>query len=129
MKNLAPLTYASVLAIIFMTLHLTDDIVHHGGMTPIQFVASVLIPAVWLYGALVLAGRPAGYIIIALESLLALAIPVTHIMGAGAKVTGAIAKSGDPFFFVWTLMALSVTAIFSLVLSLLGLWSLRRGQA
>src|SRR5215469_13829617 len=109
-----------------MTFHLTDDIIYHGGMRPIGFVVSVLIPVVWLYGTLVLAGRPAGYIIIALGSLLTLVIPVVHVMGAGAVVNGGIAKSGVPFFFVWTLMALSVTSTFSLVLSLVGLWTLRR---
>lgn len=126
MKNLAPLTVASLLSIVFMTFHLTDDIIYHGGMRPIGFVVSVLIPVVWLYGTLVLAGRPAGYIIIALGSLLTLVIPVVHVMGAGAVVNGGIAKSGVPFFFVWTLMALSVTSTFSLVLSLVGLWTLRR---
>jgi hypothetical protein len=128
MKNLAALTVASLLSILFMTFHLTDDILHHGGTTPIEFAASVLIPVVWLYGTLVLAGRPAGYIIITLASLLALTIPVVHIL-AGAVINGGIAKSGDPFFFVWTIMALSVTATFSLILSLLGLWTLRRGRS
>lgn len=126
MKSLAALTVASLLSILFMTFHLTDDILYHGGMRPIGFMVSVLIPVVWLYGTLVLAGRPAGYIIVALGSLLVLIIPVVHIMGAGGVINGGIAKSGAPFFFVWTLMALSITAIFSLLLSLLGLWTLRR---
>lgn len=125
MKNLAALTFASLLSILLMTFHLTDDILHHG-MIPIEFIASVLIPVVWLYGALVLTGRPGGYIIVALGSLLALLIPVTHIVGAGGVVSSGMAKSGDPFFFVWTVMALSITAILSLVLSLLGLWGLPR---
>ena len=126
MRNLAALTVAYLLSILFMTFHLTDDIVHHGGMGPIEFAASVVIPVVWLYGTLVLAGRPAGYIINGLVSLLALLIPVTHIIGAGGVINGGMAKSGDPFFFIWVLMALSITAIFSLILSLLGLWKLRR---
>ncbi|MCA1614479.1 MAG: hypothetical protein LC800_10175 [Acidobacteria bacterium] len=38
--------------------------------------------------------------------------------------------SGDfgEFFFVWTLIALGVTTLFSVILSARGLWSLRRGQ-
>ena len=47
------------------------------------------------------------------------------MMGKGV---GAIAKSSGGFFFVWTLLALGVTAVFSLILSARGLWSLRRGQ-
>jgi hypothetical protein len=41
---------------------------------------------------------------------------------------GDIAESGGAFFFVWTLIALDVTALFSVVLSAHGLWSLRRGR-
>src|SRR5437667_71069 len=44
------------------------------------------------------------------------------MMGAG--VGGEIAKASGAFFFVWTLLALGVTAIFSLILSVRGLWSL-----
>ena len=39
-----------------------------------------------------------------------------------------IANSSGAFFFVWTLIALGVTALFSVILSVRGLWSLRRGQ-
>jgi hypothetical protein len=37
-------------------------------------------------------------------------------------VGGAIAKSNGAFFFIWTFLALGVTALFSIVLSALGLW-------
>ena len=40
----------------------------------------------------------------------------------GAGVGGAIAKSSGAFFFIWTLLALGVTALFSIVLSVRGLW-------
>jgi hypothetical protein len=53
-------------------------------------------------------------------------MPVIHMMGAG--VGGAIAKSSGGFFFVWTLLALGVTGLFSVILSVRGLWSLQRGQ-
>jgi len=49
------------------------------------------------------------------------AMPVIHTTGVG------IAKSSGGFS-VWTLLALGVTAIFSLILSARGLWSLRWGQ-
>jgi hypothetical protein len=45
--------------------------------------------------------------------------------GAGL-VGGRIAGSSGIFFWVWTLLALGVTAVFSLILSARGLWSLRR---
>jgi hypothetical protein len=40
----------------------------------------------------------------------------------GAGVGGAIAKSSGAFFFIWTLLALGVTALFSIILSARGLW-------
>jgi hypothetical protein len=49
-------------------------------------------------------------------------------MGAGGVFRGEIAKSSGAFLFVWTLHALGVTAMFSLILSARGLWSLQRGQ-
>ena len=59
-------------------------------------------------------------------SLLASGLPVIHTTGSGG-LTGGI-ESGGAFFFAWTLIALGVTAIFSVILSARGLWSLRRGQ-
>ena len=67
-----------------------------------------------------LAERRSGYIITLLGSLLGLAVPVIHMKGAG--VGGAIAKSSGAFFFIWTLLALGVTALFSVILSARALW-------
>jgi hypothetical protein len=47
--------------------------------------------------------------------------------GAGL-VGGNVAKSSGAFFFVWTLIAFSVTTVFSVILSALGLWRLQRGH-
>jgi hypothetical protein len=49
-------------------------------------------------------------------------------MGVGGIFRGAIAKSSPAFLFVWTLHALGVTGMFSLILAVRGLWSLKRGQ-
>ena len=73
----------------------------------------------WLYGALVLAGRRSGYVIILLGSLLGLVVPVLHMTGKG--VGGEIAKSSGAFFFIWTIIALGVTALISVILSVRGL--------
>lgn len=121
------LTIASLLSILFMTFHHTDDI--RRGMAPgglINLVVVVFL-VVWLYGTLVLAERRSGYVIVLLFSLLGLLIPVVHMKGAGV-VGGRIANSSGAFFFVWTLIAFGVTSLFSVILSVRGLWSLRRGQ-
>jgi hypothetical protein len=83
-----------------------------------------LISVVWLYGTLVLAERRSGYVIILLGALLSLAVPVLHMKGKGVGVASGIANSGGGFFFVWTIIALGVTALFSVTLSVRGLWSL-----
>jgi hypothetical protein len=88
----------------------------------------VPILVIWLYGTLVLAERRSGYIIMLIGSLIGLGMPVIHVMGAGGVFHGQIAKSSPAFLFVWTLHALGVTAMFSLILSVRGLWSLQPGQ-
>jgi hypothetical protein len=130
MKQNLTLTIASLLSVLFFTLHLADDIVRGfepGGLS--NLIGGVLISVVWLYATLVLAGRRAGYVILLLGSLLGLGIPFIHMRGAGVGVASGIANSSGGFFFVWTLIALGVTTLFSVILSAHGLWSLRRGQS
>jgi len=119
MKHNILLVIASVLSILFMTFHLTDDIVR--GMEPGTLFDLIAVPilVVWLYGTL-LAERRSGYVIILLGSLLGLVVPVIHMKGAG--VGGTLAKSSGAFFFIWTLIALGVTALFSVILSARALW-------
>lgn len=117
------LIIASLLSILFMTFHITDDIVRGFEPGGVKNVTGVLIFVAWLYGTIVLGGRRSGYIIMLLGSILGSGVPVIHMMGAGL-VGGRIANSGGKFFWVWTLIALQVTAIFSLILSVRGLWSL-----
>ena len=121
-KQNVSLTIASILSILFTTFHVADDIVR--GMEPGTLFDLIVLPilVVWLYGTLVLAGKRSGYVIILLGSLLGLLVPVVHMKGAG--VGGAIAKSSGAFFFIWTLLALGVTALFSIILSVRGLWEL-----
>jgi hypothetical protein len=126
MKHNVMLTIASLLSILFSTFHLTDDIIRGMEKGGASNLVAVPILVAWLYGTLVLAERRSGYIIILLGSLLASGMPVIHMMGAG--VGAAIAKSSGAFFFVWTLLALGVTGLFSVILSVRGLWSLQRGQ-
>jgi hypothetical protein len=128
MKNSLLLTITSLLSILFFTFHLADDIVRGFEEGGVYNLIAVPIFVVWLYGTLVLAERRSGYVIILLGSLLSLAVPVLHMKGAGVGVGSGIAKSGGAFFFVWTLIALGVSALFSVILSVRGLLSLRRGQ-
>ena len=125
MKHNLTLTTASLLTLLLLTLHLAADIVRGfepGGLS--NLVGGVLISVVWLYGTLVLAGRRSGYVIIPLGSLLGLFVPYVHMKGRGVGVASGIANSNGGFFFVWTLLAIGVTALVSVILSVRGLWSL-----
>jgi hypothetical protein len=122
------LTVASLLSIVFVTFHMADDIVRgmeNGGLSSLIIVPILVI---WLYGTLELSERRSGYVIILLGSLLGAVVPVVHFGKTGGVAAGEIAKSSGSLFFVWTQIALGVTAVFSVILSVRGLWRLRGGQ-
>jgi hypothetical protein len=124
MKQTAMLTTASLLTILLMTIHMTGDILFRMAPEGLVNLLVVFIFVVQLYGTLVLAGRRAGYIIIFLGSALGLLIPVVHIKGTRGLLGGDIGTSGQAFLFVWTLLALGITATFSIILSARALFSL-----
>jgi hypothetical protein len=128
MKNSVMLTIASLLSILFFTFHLADDIVR--GMEPGKLSNLSAVPTfvLWLYGTLVLAERRSGYIITLLGGLFALIVPLAHMRGKGVGVASSLANSSGHFFFVWILIAIGVTGLFSVILSARGLWSLRRAH-
>ena len=120
MKNSTLLTIMSLLSILLMTLHVTDDIVR--GISPARpdNVGAVVIFLVWLYGTLALNEKRLGYIIMLLGGLFAAAMPVLHMNG---QRYGAIATSPGGFFFIWTLIVVGVTGTFAFILSARALWS------
>ena len=126
MTNSALSTIASLLSILLLTFHLADDIVRgyeKGGLSNLIAVPFVVI---WLYAALVLSGRRSGYIIMLLFSLFSLVVPLIHMQGRGVGLASRVVGSHGAFFFVWTLLAIAMFALFSILLSVRGLWSLRR---
>ncbi len=129
MKQSVLLTIASSLSILLFSLHVADDIVRGFEKGELWNLSAVLIFATWLYATLVLAGRRSGYIIVLLASLLGVAPPVLHFNAAGGVAGGEIATSSGALFWVWTLLALGVCAVFSVILSAHGLWKLQRGRS
>ena len=132
MKHNLTLTITSLLSILFMTFHLTQDTLHAkvgspeaGGST----LVAVPVLVVWLYGTLVLPERRSGYVIMLVGSILAMAMPVMHVTGPRGIFSGEMAKYSGAFLFFWTFFVLGVAGMFSFILALRGLWSLRRGQA
>ena len=133
-RNLT-LVIMSLLSILLMTVHLTQDTLYARVGTPESKGATlVVVPilVVWLYGTLVRPERRSGVLIMLVGSLLALSMPLFHMMGPvgvlsrPARVFGdQMARSGGAFLFYWVLMALGVTGMFSLHLAVRGLWEMR----
>jgi hypothetical protein len=121
------LTIASVLSILLLSFHLTDDIVRGFEPGGPKTYNGILVMVVWLYATLMLPERRAGYLIILLGALLGSAVPFIHMRGMGL-VGGRIAHTSGMFFWVWTLLAAGVTSVFSVILSARGLWRLRYPQ-
>ena len=128
MKPSALLTAASMFAIVLCTFHLTDDIVHGWEPGTLGNLYALPIFVVWLYGSLLLRERLSGYVVMFLGSLVSLGIPVIHMSGRGIGVASRVANTSGYHFFVWTLITLGVTGLFSLVLSAQGLWTMGRRQ-
>ena len=131
MKENRMLVIASLLSIVFMTLHFTSDTINAPVGTPEaggSTLIAVPILVAWLYGTLLLGERRSGHIIMLIGSLLALLMPVFHVMAPAGIFSGQLAKHSPAFLFVWTFHALGVTGMFSFILAVRGLWSLRRGE-
>jgi len=129
MKHSVLLTITSLLTILLLTFHISDEVargMEHGGL---NMVIPLLILSVWLYGALVLSGRRSGYIIMLLIAIFGTGIPILHMSGIGL-VGGRIATdSSGSFFWVWQNMVMCVISAFSLVLALRSLWNKEWGQS
>lgn len=124
MKPNVLLTITSLLSILLMSVHITDDIVR--GISPARAdnVGAVVIFVVWLVGTLLLAERRLGYVIMLLGGIFAAAMPFLHMTGTRYA---EIARSSGGFFFIWTLIAVGVTGTLAVILSMQALW-LRRSR-
>ena len=123
MKQTYMLTTASLLTILLLTFHLTGDILFQMSPAGLSNLFAVFIFVVLLCGTLLLAGRRAGYIIIFFGWVLGLVMPVIH-MKATRGLIGGIWISTQAFLFVWTPLALGITATLSVILSARALLSL-----
>ena len=124
MKENTILVVTSLLSILLLTLHITDDIVRGISKAEPSNIALIVL-ALFLYGSLVLNERRSGHVIMLLVGLFAAAMPLIHMRGAHYS---EIARSAGGFFFVWTLWALGGLGGVTLILSARGSWNLRRRQ-
>jgi hypothetical protein len=114
MKPRLMLIVASLLSLLLIMFHLTDDVLLQAEGA-VKYPIPVLIFVVWLYATLMLSDRVSGHIIMLLAGLVAAGMIVIH------SRSGVVHKSGG-FFFVWTMFALSATGWFTAILSTRELW-------
>lgn len=122
MKHNTALVVLSLLNALFFALHLTGDVMfgmERGGR---EILVGVLILAVYLYGAVGLQGRLAGYIILLLGGLASATLPVIHTMSRPLGERFAQLPGG--FLFIWTLLTVGATGLVAFVLSLQAIWGL-----
>lgn len=129
MKRNSVLPVTSLLAILLASFHLVDDIAYGSEKGVATDLLMIALLAVWLYGTLVLAERRSGQVIMLLGSLLGLGIFLIHLTGTGGLAGMTIGKLSGTFFFVWTLFALAVLCVVSLMVSAQELWNLLRSRA
>jgi len=128
MKPNVMLTITSLLSILFLTFHVSDEIARGMERGGLNMVIPMLVLAVLLYGTLVLTGRRLGYIIMLLVGVFGTGIPILHMTGAGLIGGRIAADSSGAFFWVWGNLALCVISVFSIILAARGLWSPQWGQ-
>ena len=121
------LSIASLLTIVLLPFHVGGDIAlgfDRGG----SGLAFILVPILLLLacGALLLAERRSGHVIMFLGGLAALGMPIIH---RNNGFTATVARSPGGLFFIWTLVALGVIGGLAMILSARGLWRLRRRAA
>jgi hypothetical protein len=124
MKPNLALTIASMLSVLLVTLHIADDVAHGLDKATIGTLVAGCVLALWVYATLLLSERKSGYIVIIIFSILSLGVVGIHLKGDG--LPSSITRSSGGMFFVWTLFALTITAFFSILLSIRGLTNLRR---
>lgn len=125
MKLRTTLKVTTLVSILLFSLHWADEVSR--GLEPgtISALGGLLIMAVWLSAAFAFGETVAGLIVILLASILASAVPVLHMQGRGL-VGSRYANTGAMLFWVWTNIALGVSGMLSVVLSVRALSSLRR---
>lgn len=114
MKPKTMLVVASLLSLLLVMFHLTDDVLLQPEGSVKLFVP-VAIFALWLYATLMWSNRIAGYIIMLLAGLVSAGMIVIHSRG------GFVHQRGG-FFFIWTMFAVSTTGWFTMILAARELW-------
>jgi hypothetical protein len=113
MKPNVVLIVASLLSLVLMIVHLTQDTIYQaeGSMT---YPVPVVFLALWLYATLMASDRIWGHVVMLFGGLFSVGMIVVHAKGI------VVSQSGG-FFFVFTLFVLSTTGWLMILLAARGL--------
>lgn len=125
-RNSTGLIVASLLTILFTTFHGAHDMILGYAPPGLFNLPVIVVLFLWLYATLAIGERRLPYVIVMTLSLLASGLPIIHMTGSKGLVGRSAPGSAGAFFFAWTLVAVGITAMLSVVLSARGLWTLRR---
>jgi hypothetical protein len=125
MKRSVMLTIASLLSLVLLLLHVTDDIVHGLDKAHPATNIALAVLAILLYGTVALTERRWGYISTLLIGIFAAGMPAIHLRGGIMNVV----KSSGGFFFLFTLFMLGMLGGFCIILSVRGLINPQWGQS
>jgi hypothetical protein len=128
-KHNVALAVTSLLSVLFTMVHLADDYSRGFSQSGISAVWVPPVLGIWVYATVLLDERRWGRIVILVMSLLAAGLPVLHLMGRSGITGGATPKSAGALFFAWTLLVVGAASVCAFMLSVRGLWSLRRNRA
>jgi hypothetical protein len=107
------LTLTSLRAVTLFTLHWSDEIARGLEAGTTAAIGGFAILFVWLYATRVALHRRWGLIIVLLGALLASAVPILHMQGAGLVGKRLAVDSRGAFFWVWTNIALGLSGMIS----------------
>jgi len=128
MRHHVTLTITSVLSTFLFALHWSDEISRGLESGTLQSVGGIAILIVWLCGPLVLGERRSGYILMLIGGILGLGVVLLHMSGHG-MVGGRIANTSGIYFWVLTLITLSMTSSVTVILAGIGLIRWKRREA
>jgi hypothetical protein len=128
MNERRTLIVLSLLSIVLFSLHWADEVARGKEAGTISAAGGLVILFVWLYATLALSDRRLGLWILLLGGILGSGVPILHMQGKGL-LGGAPGYPAGTFFWVWTLIALAPISMVSVVLSVRGLWGLRRRRS
>ena len=121
MKQNLTLTISAFVTLALTSLHFADDVIHDSrGVDTMGTIILLSILIVYLYAIVELGGRRSGWVMMLLGGLAAAYMPFLHSLGPRATRWG--------FEFIWVMLAMGVTGVFSAILAGRELWRSARSR-